>query len=212
MMSMDVSQSGLHPSGVAQPLATPSEGPAELLARMRAGDREAAAEFVTRFGSRLLRRIRTKLSQPMRRVFDSLDILSTLARRLDHFVHSGQLEAATEDQLWSLLFRMAEHAVIDKARVFRRLQSAEGEDSTFAREMLARLQAAEVRRRDGPEVELERAMQSLQDRVDRTILSLWLLGTPHIATAEWVGLTPAAVRQRWHSIRTRLRATFEADS
>ncbi|MFM9994440.1 MAG: hypothetical protein ACKVU4_01420, partial [Phycisphaerales bacterium] len=82
--------------GLAQPHAGADHDPRfldpeALLQRMRRGDRAAAGEFVNRYGSRLLRRIRSKLSQPMRRVFDSVDILSTLARRLDRFVSSGQL-------------------------------------------------------------------------------------------------------------------------
>ncbi|MFM9996166.1 MAG: hypothetical protein ACKVU4_10235, partial [Phycisphaerales bacterium] len=159
-------------------------------------------------GSRLLRRIRSKLSQPMRRVFDSVDILSTLARRLDRFVSSGQLGATTENQLWSLLQRMAEHAVVDKARVFRRLQSVEAEDSGFARTMLARLRSVEHKSEDAPEVEIDRALRSLHDPKDQTILTLWLMGTPHAATAEQVGLSAAAVRQRWAGIRSRLRREF----
>ena len=67
-----------------------------LLQQMRAGDRGAAAVFVTRYGSRIRRRIRGKLSRAMRRIFDSQDILSTLGRRLDSFVHSGGVQATSE--------------------------------------------------------------------------------------------------------------------
>lgn len=203
--------------GLAQPRAAGGADPrfldAEaLLERMRRGERAAAADFMNRFGSRLLRRVRTKLSQPMRRVFDSQDILSTLARRLDRFVSSGRLEAATEGQLWSLLQRMAEHAVVDKARVFRRLQSVETEDSGFARAMLARLRGLERKSEDAPEIEIDRAMRSLRDPKDQTILTLWLMGTPHATTAEQVGLSAAAVRQRWVSIRSRLRREFAPEA
>jgi DNA-directed RNA polymerase specialized sigma24 family protein len=190
-------------------LSDPLVGP--LLARMQRGDREAAAEFIQRFGSRIQRRIRGKLSQPMRRVFDSLDILATLSRRLDGFVLSGRLEARNEPELWALVFRIAERALVDKARLFRRLEAAESEDGEFAQRMLARLRTAETRGPHQPEIELERAFRCLPDGTDRAILSAWLSGTPHVATAEWVGLTPAAVRQRWQAIRARLREVFEAE-
>lgn len=193
--------------------AAPSSGEVlGLLSRMRAGDREAAAEFITRFGSRVRRRIRGKLSQPMRRLFDSQELMSTLARRLDAFVRSGQLEAATEGQLWSLLFRMAENAVIDKARVFRRLQAVEGEDGPLAAGLLRELERAS---RAGPEecdLEIERTFRALPDAMDRAILALWLTGSPHTVTAECVGLSAAAVRQRWVSIRERLRASLAGEA
>jgi DNA-directed RNA polymerase specialized sigma24 family protein len=187
------------------------QGGAALIVKMRNGDREASAEFMARFGSRLLRRIRSKLSQPMRRVFDSLDILSTLTRRLDLFVRDGRLEAINEAQMWCLLVKMAEHAIVDKARIFRRLQAVEAEDSPFAQRMLQRLQAADQQYPGGAEAEVERALFSLDDPIDRTILSLWLTGTPHATTAQWVGLSPAAVRQRWQCIRARLRGVVEAE-
>src|SRR5262245_43990251 len=71
----------------------------ELLARMRAGDRQAAAVFITRYESKIRRRVRGKLSLSMRRIFDSQDIVSTLGRRLDLYVRSGKLEAQSEQQL-----------------------------------------------------------------------------------------------------------------
>src|SRR5689334_16822079 len=88
-------------------------GVGSLLTRMRAGDRNAAAQFMDRFGSRIRRRVRGRLRPAMRRLFDSQEIISTLARRLDLFVRGGQLNAETEGQLWTLVFKMAENAVID---------------------------------------------------------------------------------------------------
>ena len=87
--------------------------PEELVRRMRSGDRDAAAEFISRYDSRIRRRIRGKLGPAMRRLFDSQDIVSTLGRRLDLYVRSGRLEAVSGDQLWSLIMKMAEHGVID---------------------------------------------------------------------------------------------------
>jgi hypothetical protein len=69
-----------------------------LLARMRAGDRDAAAAFVTRYGTRIRRRLRGKMSPSIRRLFDSQELMSTVARRLDAFVRSGRLAAVSEGQ------------------------------------------------------------------------------------------------------------------
>ncbi len=180
----------------------------ELLARMRAGDREAAAVFTQLYGPRIRRRIHGKLGPAMRRLFDSQEILSTLGRRLDALVGSGRLEATAEPQLWSLVFRIADNALVEKARVFRGLQAKEGEESPLAQRMLARLRAAEHKDADGVEIEIDRALRALDDPTDREILSLWLLGNQHEQIASCVGLAGTAVRKRWQKIREKLREHF----
>lgn len=179
--------------------------PEELVARMRAGDREAAAEFVTRYGPRIRRRIRGKLSPSMRRLFDSQDILSTVGRRLDMYVRSGRLEASGEAQLWALVMKMALNAVVDKARVYKRLQSVEGEDAPFAHDLLLRLQRVESIDEREPELELEHAFSMLSDEVDRQVLTLWLMGMEHSRIAELLELSSDVVRKRWQRIRETLR-------
>jgi DNA-directed RNA polymerase specialized sigma24 family protein len=184
--------------------------PEALLVRMRSGDREAAAEFVARFGPRIRRRVRGKLGPAMRRLFDSQEIMSTLGRRLDTFVGSGRLRAGSMPELWALLFRLADNSLVDKARVFRGLEAKEGADSPFAHRMAARLRESERLDPDGPLIEIDRAMSSLQDPVDREILSLWLQGSSHNEIAGSVGLAPTAVRKRWQGIRERLRELYES--
>jgi DNA-directed RNA polymerase specialized sigma24 family protein len=179
---------------------------------MRGGDRGAAATFVTRYDTRIRRRIRGKLSPAMRRIFDSQEILSTVGRRLDNFVRSGQLQATNESELWALVFRMAHNAVIDKARVFHRLQQVEDEDGGFAQQFYTRLRQAERDRREGAEIEIERALKLLDDHIDREILSLWLVGASHSVIAETVDLAPTAVRKRWQKIRTTLYRFFSQDN
>ncbi len=178
-----------------------------LLARMRKGDRAAAGEFMDRYGSRIRRRVRFKLSQPMRRLFDSQEILSTVARRLDLCVDGDQIDARLPEELWSLVFRMADNALIDRVRVFRRLQAVEGSDSRFAQALLGRVRDAE--RVGGFEIEMDKVFQAVENPVDREILSLWLCETPHPAIAQQTGITPASVRQRWQRLREKLRSLIE---
>lgn len=181
----------------------------ELLLRMKAGDRDAAAEFLMRYHSRIRRRIRGKLGPHIRRLFDSLDILSTIGRRLDLYVMSGRLQAASEAQLWNLLFKLADNAMVDKARIFKQLQDAEGEDSEFAQQFAHRLHDAEHDGTTGAELEIENCLRLLDDPVDRKILSLWLLGETHAVIAEHVDLGAAAVRKRWERIKSQLKERFE---
>ena len=114
------------------------------------------------------------------------------------------------DQLWALVDRMARNALVDKARVFRRLQQTEGEDGRFAQDFSRRLRLMD-RRSSGVEIEIDRAMRLFGDRTDRQILSLWLVGTAHNEIASFVDLTPAAVRKRWQKIKATLQGSFAAE-
>jgi DNA-directed RNA polymerase specialized sigma24 family protein len=191
------------------PINTGRELP-ELLCRVRSGDREASAEFISRYGPRIRRRVRGKLSPAMRRLFDSQEILATVARRLDKMVAAGRLQAVSDGQVWSLVFTIADRSLIEKARMFRTLQAREGEDSPLATSMLSRLRRAE-REPDGPEMEVERALQSLGDRLDRQILGLWLMGKGATSIAAVVDMEPATVRKRWERIRGQLRDTYASE-
>lgn len=195
-----------------RPTASTQNDIAELLRRMQAGERAAAAEFVLRYESRIRRRIRSKLGPDIRRLFDSLDIVSTIGRRLDLYVMTGQLRVASEGQCLSLLFRMADRALIDKARVVRRLEELEGEDSEFAQQFAQRLRMADRPDGQGMHLEIEKCMDVLRDPADRRILSMWLTGERHNEIAVFVNMEPAAVRQRWHTIKSILRDRLTAIS
>ncbi|MBC7836083.1 MAG: sigma-70 family RNA polymerase sigma factor [Phycisphaerales bacterium] len=190
---------------VPQALPTPLEF---LASRMRSGDREAVAAFVSEYGPLIRRRVRGKLSAATRRLFDSQEILSTLSRRLDLYVRAGRLEATSESQLWALVFKMADAALIDKVRVTQRLRSVEGEDSPLAAAMLARFDRSARRSSDGPEFELDELLRSLPTAADRQLLSLWLLGNSLKVIGEHLGVPADTARQRWHTLRERLRGSL----
>lgn len=205
-------EAGRQPPMPARPEPAAPTALESLLLRMRHGDREAAAEFIQRYGERIRRRVRSRLTGATRRVFDSNDILSTLSRRLDDYVAGRKLQAETEAQLWSLVFRIADNATVDKSRIMARLRAVEGEDTPFAAQFLERIERAQSAGRDGPggaDDMIERAIEALEDPIDRQILTLWLADTPHTVTAGCVGLTPAAVRKRWQAIKAQLRAALD---
>lgn len=183
----------------------------DLVVRMRSGDREAVGLFVEAYGPFVRRRVRGKLGPSMRRLFDSQEILSTLSRRLDRYVRSGRLQASTEPQLWALVFKMVDAALIDKVRIIRRLRHAEGEDSEFARTWLSRIDRAARSTSpdgDGVELEIDAALRLLPNAVDRQILSLWLMGNSHRVIGGYLGISADATRQRWQAIRERLRTAL----
>jgi DNA-directed RNA polymerase specialized sigma24 family protein len=179
---------------------------AAMLEAMRRGDRDAASRFVATFGELIRRRVRGKLGTGMRRIFDSQEILSTVGRRLDRFILDGQLRATTEPELWSLLFRMVDGALVDKARAYRRLRRVESEDSDFAVSLMQRMNSRDEQSSEGGEIELEAAFRALKSDIDREVLAMWLNDVPHRRIAEEIRSTPEAVRQRWHSIKEHLRS------
>jgi len=97
------------------------------------------------------------LGPAIRRLFDSLEILSTVSRRLDLYVMSGRLTASTEAQLWELVFKMADNALVDKARGFREtLRATEGEDSELAYALAKRLRKASSESDAAFDIEIEK--------------------------------------------------------
>lgn len=177
----------------------------DLLTRMRAKDRQAVAEFINRYGSRIKRRVRGKLNGPVRRLYDANEMVSTVARRLDQFVRDGRLEADNPRRLWALVGRIADNAAIDKVRIFNRLYQTEGPDGVIAAAMAKKLGDAERVGEGGFVVELDKILGGIKDEKDRKILELWLKDVPHAEIAEILGMTSAAVRKRWQEIKERLR-------
>lgn len=186
----------------------------DLLGRMRSGDREAAALFMAHYGDRVRRRVSGKLSSGMRRLFDSQEIMSTVARRLDRCVSGGEMIAAGPEQLWELVFRIAQNSVIDKGRIYRRLQRTEGPDQAFAVQLRTKLQEAESEAGAGPdasELELDAVFRRLPEPLDREILAGWLRGLSFEAMSQELDMRVDTVRKRFLRIKRRLRSELAAE-
>lgn len=180
----------------------------DLLGRMKCGDRDALAEFITRFGTRIRQRVRRQLAPSARRLFDSMEVLSTVSRRLDHVVRERRITASSEGELWALVQRVVERSVIDKGRIFRRLQRVEGEDAPLAAQLAARLQSDHAE----PTVDLAELFAHIPDPTDREILALWLRGLQPTVIARVMQMPAGTVRRRWHTLRARLREQLEGAS
>jgi len=174
----------------------------ELLLRMRAGDRTAVGEFMHCFGAMVRLRYRRRLSANTRRLCDSLDIMSTLTRRLDRVVARHALQADSPAQLWALVFRIADGALADGVRVAAR-SAVSGKEDALLSTLGSRLSPA------GDVVEraelLERLGSLLLDPTDERILQLWVRGSSHTEIAEQLMLSGDAVRKRWQRLREHLR-------
>jgi DNA-directed RNA polymerase specialized sigma24 family protein len=180
------------------------------ISRIREGDRDAAASFVTANSALIRRRYRQKLSRRARRLCDSQDLLATILRRFDRLVHEKGVRASSMEELWSLIFTIGDNAMIDKARIVEKLHRVEGPDSLLAYELRCRLARAEriatrLGQEQGLETELDELLRSIPDSTNRQILTMWLMGHSHDFIADDLGVPSVTVRQRWHRLREQLR-------
>ena len=182
-----------------------------LFERMRAGDRQAAADFMGRYGDRIRRRVSGKMNTRMRRLFDSQEIMSTVGRRLDRLVRLRIVSAQNETEFWGFVFELAHRAVIDKARLFARLQRVESEDSEFA--LLLKRKLSHPRQSDREvEEKIAEAIHLIRNPIDRQVLHLWMQGESHMQIAELMGMSYVNVRRRWDDIRRFLAEALSRDS
>ncbi|MDP7014777.1 MAG: sigma-70 family RNA polymerase sigma factor [Pirellulaceae bacterium] len=88
-----------------------------LVARVRAGDQEAATELVRVYEPEIRREVRLRLtSAQLRRTLDSVDICQSVFGRFFIKAALGELEFDHPQQLLRLLCQMARNKVIDRYR------------------------------------------------------------------------------------------------
>jgi RNA polymerase sigma-70 factor (ECF subfamily) len=98
----------------------------DLIARLRAGDAQAAAEFVHHYEPVIRSRIRVWLRMQdtrLRRVFDSMDICQSVLASFFGRATTGQFDLDQPEKVVGLLVRMARHKLahqIEKQQAQRR--------------------------------------------------------------------------------------------
>jgi RNA polymerase sigma-70 factor (ECF subfamily) len=105
----------------------------ELIARVRAGDQEAARELLRQYEPTIRRTIHVRLTDPrLRRVFDSTDICQSVFGSFFVRAALGQYDLQGPQQLLRLLLDMSRKKIIDLERKqraarrdFRRIRVAE---------------------------------------------------------------------------------------
>lgn len=98
----------------------PAPSFAELIARVRAGDADAAAEIVARYEPEIRRAVRLRLTDPgLRRVLDSMDICQSVLGNFFVRAAAGQFDLERPDQLFGLLVVMARNKLRDQVACLR---------------------------------------------------------------------------------------------
>lgn len=178
---------------------------APLVQRFRDGDAEAVGEFVDRFGPVIRAHFRRKIGASMHRLVDSQDLLSTIARRLCQRVMNQRIRADDQRELWALVYRIGNDALVDRVKILSRLRSLESEGSPFVQSMRDRLdQSGRAGQREFAE-ELERLLGLLASSTDRELLVQWLHGKSLADAGAALGINAPAARKRWQRIRETLQ-------
>jgi RNA polymerase sigma factor (sigma-70 family) len=93
----------------------------DLLARIRAGDSDAATALVRQYEPELRRYIRYRLSDlRLRRFVDSLDVAQSVFARFFVSLAEGRIDLVHPQQLFKLLFTIATNRLRDQFRWMRR--------------------------------------------------------------------------------------------
>lgn len=198
-----------HPPAPQQSAASNSQ----LIALINSGGeqaRTAAAIFLKRHEGAIRRRLRRKIAAATSRIFDSEDLFSTVARRIDQEVEQQRLSTLNEQQLWGLINRIAENCLTDVARAERPRRAARRGPLRFDMHRLRR-DAQDKQGTAGGDV-LDKARQAIPRNDDRQLLGLWLLGAPFAGIAAALGLTETGARKRWERLRRSLREQLPRDS
>src|SRR3954451_370912 len=87
-----------------------------FLARIRAGDEEAARELLTRYEAQVRLVVRRQLPRILRSRFDSLDFLQSVWRSFFRRMRAGPDEFEDPRHLVAFLARAAQNKVIDEYR------------------------------------------------------------------------------------------------
>src|SRR5262245_261676 len=90
---------------------------ADLWARVRAGEPDAANQLVRLYEDEIRRAVRIRLTDPaMRSTLDSIDICQSVMANFFVRAAAGQFDIESPDQLLRLLITMAKNKITDHAR------------------------------------------------------------------------------------------------
>ncbi|TVQ81599.1 MAG: sigma-70 family RNA polymerase sigma factor [Phycisphaeraceae bacterium] len=154
--------------------------------------------FVLRYGDRIRRRLGGRLGPQMRRVFDSEDILSTVLRRLDVYLMDHDLLATNDNQLMSLIYRIADSAVVDKVRLSVKLRDLFGAEGGAADSAASQ---------DGgldDDAQMGVIFDAIDDPQDRVMVWMLLTDRSFEQIGQALDVPSATLRKRWQRLRERL--------
>jgi RNA polymerase sigma-70 factor (ECF subfamily) len=185
-----------------------SEDFRDLLARVRAGDQQAATDLVRQLEPELRRAVRVRLGDPrLRRVVDSVDVCQSVLANFFVRVRLGEFDLAEPEQLLRLLLVMSRNKLQDRAR---RLQAGKRDQRRLEGQADGDLDALPG---SAPEPGRVVACRDLLDEVrkllsdeERLLADHRALGLDWPEIAERVGGRPDALRKKLSRALDRVTA------
>jgi RNA polymerase sigma-70 factor (ECF subfamily) len=177
-----------------------------FLARIRAGDEEAARELLTRYEAQVRLVVRRQLPRILRSRFDSLDFLQSVWRSFFRRMRAGRDEFEDPRHLVAFLARAAQNKVIDEYRRACSLkQDVHMEEPLWAEGARPRELVAET---DSPSevAEAREVYSRLRDLLPedrRVILELKVQGLSSQEIGARLGLSERTVRRVLEDLRRR---------
>jgi RNA polymerase sigma-70 factor (ECF subfamily) len=176
-----------------------------LIARVRAGDQQAAAELVRQYEPAIRRAARVRLLDTrLNRLLDSMDICQSVMASFFVRAALGQFELETPNQLLRLLATMTRNKLAAQVkghgaarRDFRRVEAAQGDrdDEADARAERIAAQAPTPSRDLAARELLDEALRRLSPE-ERRILDCREQGGQWAQIAAELGSNPEALRKR----------------
>jgi RNA polymerase sigma-70 factor (ECF subfamily) len=180
---------------------------AELIARVRQGDEQAATELVTQYEGIIRRRARRLLGPRLRVHLDSVDIAQSVNRTLLIGLRRASFAVSTPEELTRLALTLVRRKVARHWRKRKReaecRQSNEGMGSA---ETWAVSRAGQLEPSADPLLleELAKKVLDRLDGLDRQLVELRLEGYTTAEAARKLGVSAAFLRNRLSRLRKRL--------
>ena len=184
----------------------------DLIARVRQGDDQAAAELVRRYEPAIRRAVRFRLTDPrLRRTCDSMDVCQSVLASFFVRAASGQYDLESPEQLLRLLTTMARNKLLNQARQ----EHAARRDNRLVTDDIARHEVATGAPSPPQQVEAREMLAEVQRRLtpeERELVDLRNQGHDWNSIAALVGGNAAALRQKLHRALERLSREFGLES
>lgn len=177
---------------------TTPESFAQLVARVRRGDDQAAEELIRRYERDLRVVARVRLTDPaLRRVIDSMDICQSIFANFFVRAAAGQFELETPEQLLKLLSAMVRNKVNDHARHAHRQRRDVRLVVPTAADELALADTGATPSKIVANQELLKELHKRLSDEERLIVEQRTMGREWSEIADQVGGTSEAVRKRY---------------
>jgi RNA polymerase sigma-70 factor (ECF subfamily) len=190
-----------------------SQGFAELIRQVRAGDADAAAEVVRRYEPEIRRAVRLRLTDPgLRRVLDSMDVCQSVFANFFVRAAAGQFDLDQPDQLLRLLIVMARNKLHDEVSYH---QAARRDQRRLEADPAVRLDEARSTTPSPSSVlsarELLEALRSALTPAERELADQRALGRDWKSIAAERGERPDTLRKRLSAALNRASQALGLD-